>query len=86
MTTKWMAGVLVGTALICASYPSVAQEQGKTEAAELATASQKALQQLYADRASGEGTRAHRRSRFWSSRKSRRPASGLVVSMARARC
>jgi lipid-binding SYLF domain-containing protein len=48
MATTWMAGVLVGTAFICAAYPSVAQEKGKTEAAELAGASQTALQQLYA--------------------------------------
>ena len=48
MTTTWMAGVLAGTALICAAHPSAAQEKGKTEAAELAQASQAALKQLYA--------------------------------------
>ena len=48
MTTRWMAGVLAGAALMCAPHPSVAQDQGKTEAAELASASQAALQQLYA--------------------------------------
>ena len=53
-----MAGVLAGAALICAAHPSVAQDKGKTEAAELASASQAALKQLYAQRAAGEGTRA----------------------------
>ena len=48
MTTTLIAGVLAGTALICAARPSVAQDKGKTEAAELARASQAALQQLYA--------------------------------------
>jgi lipid-binding SYLF domain-containing protein len=48
MTTTWMAGVLAGVALIGAPHSSVAQDKGKTEAAELAGASQAALQQLYA--------------------------------------
>ena len=48
MTTTLIAGVLAGSALICAATPSVAQDKGKTEAAELASASQAALQQLYA--------------------------------------
>ena len=48
MTTTLIAGVLAGTALICAAPPTVAQDKGKTEAAELAQASQAALQQLYA--------------------------------------
>jgi lipid-binding SYLF domain-containing protein len=48
MTTTWMTGVLAGAALICAVHPSVAQDKGKSEAAELASASQAALQQLYA--------------------------------------
>jgi lipid-binding SYLF domain-containing protein len=48
MTTTWMAGVLAGAALICAAHPAVAQDKAKTEAAELASASQAALQQLYA--------------------------------------
>ena len=43
-----ITGVIVGTALICATTASVAQDKGKTEAAELAKASQAALQQLYA--------------------------------------
>ena len=48
MTTTLIAGVLAGTALICAAPPTVAQDKGKTEAAELAQESQAALQQLYA--------------------------------------
>jgi lipid-binding SYLF domain-containing protein len=47
MTTKWFAGVLVGATLICAT-PSMAQDQGKTAAAELTRDSQAALQQLMA--------------------------------------
>ncbi len=47
MTPTYMAGVLAGAALICAAHPSVAQDKGKTEAAELARESQAALQQLY---------------------------------------
>jgi lipid-binding SYLF domain-containing protein len=48
MTTKWFAGALVVATLICASRPSVAQDQGKTAAAELAGDSKTALQQLMA--------------------------------------
>ena len=48
MTTTWMAGVVASAALICWVPPSPAQDKGKTEAAELASASQAALQQLYA--------------------------------------
>ena len=44
-----MAGVLAGAALICAAPSSVAQDKGKTEAAELTRESQAALQQLYAN-------------------------------------
>ena len=47
MTSTYLAGVLAGAALICAAHPSVAQDKGKTEAAELARESQAALQQLY---------------------------------------
>ena len=47
MRTKWMAGVLVATAFMCAAHPSVAQDKGKTAAAELTSESQAALQQLY---------------------------------------
>ncbi len=48
MKKAWVAGVLVGTALVCAAHPSVAQDKGKSEAAELASASKAALQQLSA--------------------------------------
>ena len=47
MATTWMAGVLMATAFIWAGHPSTAQDEGKTEAAELAAASKAALQQLY---------------------------------------
>jgi lipid-binding SYLF domain-containing protein len=46
MRTKWMA-VLVATAIICTAPPSLAQDKGKTKAADLERASQAALQQLY---------------------------------------
>ena len=49
MKTTYMAGVLAGAALLCAAYPSVAQDEGKTAATELASDSQAALQQLYAN-------------------------------------
>jgi lipid-binding SYLF domain-containing protein len=48
MTTQWLAGMLVGAVLICAAGPSMAQDKGQTAAAELASASQAALQQLAA--------------------------------------
>jgi lipid-binding SYLF domain-containing protein len=48
MTTTSMAFVLAGTALICAAHPALAQDKGKTEAAELAQAAKTALKQLYA--------------------------------------
>lgn len=48
MTTTLMAGVLAGTALMCTAHTSIAQDQGKTEAAELGQAAQTALKQLYA--------------------------------------
>jgi lipid-binding SYLF domain-containing protein len=48
MRTKWMAGFLVATVFLCAAHVSVAQDKGKTEAAQLASESQAALQQLYA--------------------------------------
>jgi lipid-binding SYLF domain-containing protein len=47
MTATLMAGFLAG-ALVCAADPSVSQDEGKTEAAELARASQAALKRLYA--------------------------------------
>jgi lipid-binding SYLF domain-containing protein len=43
-----IAGVIMGTVVICAANASVAQDKGKTEAAKLAQESQVALQQLYA--------------------------------------
>ncbi len=60
MTRTYLAGVLAGAALmmIGAAQPVLAQDEGKTAAAELASESQAALQQLYADRTSGEGARA----------------------------
>ena len=48
MTKMLIAGVLAGTGLICAARLTVAQDKGKTEAAELAQESQAALKQLYA--------------------------------------
>ena len=48
MTMTWMAGVLAGAALMCSAHPSLAQDEGKTEASELERASQAAVQQLYA--------------------------------------
>ena len=47
-TTRYLAGVLTVAALICGSHPVVAQDKGKTEAAQLAQAAQTALKQLYA--------------------------------------
>jgi lipid-binding SYLF domain-containing protein len=46
MGTTLMAGVLMATALISAGHPSVAQDKGKTAAAELAAASQAAVEKL----------------------------------------
>ena len=48
MKTTYIAGLLAGAALLCAAHPSVAQDKGKTAAAELGSESQAALQQLYA--------------------------------------
>jgi lipid-binding SYLF domain-containing protein len=61
MRTKWMAGVLVATAFMCAARPSVAQDKGKAAAAELTSESQAALQRLYAsvELAKLLGTKAH---------------------------
>jgi lipid-binding SYLF domain-containing protein len=44
--TTWIAGVLMATALISAGRPSVAQDKGKTAAAELESSSQAALEKL----------------------------------------
>ena len=49
MRTTWMAGMLVASAFLCAAHPSVAQDEGKTEAAKLTSESKAALQQLYAN-------------------------------------
>jgi len=46
VTTTLMAGVLAGAALMCAAHSVLAQDKGKTEAAELARAAQTALKQL----------------------------------------
>ena len=48
MKTRWMAGVLMATALICAAHPSAAQDKGKSATAKLTGESQAALQKLYA--------------------------------------
>lgn len=47
MGTPWMAGVLMATAFIWTEHPSVAQDEGKTAAAELAGTSTAALETLY---------------------------------------
>ena len=47
MRTKWIAGILVATAFIGAAHPSIAQDKGKTAAAELTSESKAALQRLY---------------------------------------
>jgi len=47
-TTRYLAGVLAGAALICVSHPVVAQDKGKAKAAQLEQAAQTALKQLYA--------------------------------------
>jgi len=49
MRKVYMAGVLAAAALFCGAYPSVAQDEGKTAAGELAGDSKAALQQLYAN-------------------------------------
>jgi lipid-binding SYLF domain-containing protein len=46
MGTTWMAGALLTAALIPVGHGSVAQDKGKTEAAELASAAQAALDTL----------------------------------------
>lgn len=47
MGTIRTAGVLMATAFILAGHPSIAQDKGKTAAAELAASSQTALKNLY---------------------------------------
>ena len=46
MKATWLTVVLVGAALTCAPQQSLAQDEGKTAAAELAADSKAALQQL----------------------------------------
>ena len=58
MTTKYLAGVLAGAALICAAHPVVAQDKGKTEAAELTQRGADRPEAAVRERAAGEGTRA----------------------------
>ena len=85
MKSKVWVGVLLGAALACVAQPSLAQDKGKTAAAELASQSRAALQQLYASvpLAKQLGPIAH--AILGLSRRSRRPASESAVSMARAR-
>ena len=48
MKMTYIAGLVVGTALLLAAHPAGAQDKGKTAAAELASEAQAAVQQLYA--------------------------------------
>ena len=48
MRTTSLAGILLGILLTCAASPLMAQDQGKTAATELASASRAALKQLTA--------------------------------------
>jgi lipid-binding SYLF domain-containing protein len=48
MAARWLTGLVVGAALACGAHESLAQDKGKTAAAELASASQTSLQQLTA--------------------------------------
>jgi lipid-binding SYLF domain-containing protein len=48
MKSKGWIGILLGAALAWVAQPSLAQDKGKTAAAELASQSRAALQQLYA--------------------------------------
>ena len=47
MKSIWFAGMFVAAILACALPPLLAQEKGKTKAAELQSTSKKALSQLY---------------------------------------
>ena len=47
MKSIWFAGMSVAATLVCAAPPLLAQEEGKTKAAELQSTSQKALTKLY---------------------------------------
>ena len=85
MGRTWMAAVVMATVFIWAAASVSRTRQGKTEAAELASESQAALQQLYgtAELAKILGPKAQAILVF---PKSRKPASGLAASMAKARC
>jgi len=48
MKTIWLAGVLAAFAVTVTAHPLLAQDKGKTAAAELESASKAALQKLYA--------------------------------------
>ena len=48
MKSKGWVGILLGAAFACVAQPSLAQDKGKTAAAELASQSQAALKRLYA--------------------------------------
>ena len=48
MKTTYIAGLLAGAALLSSAHLSIAQDKGKTAAAELEGSSKAALQQLYA--------------------------------------
>ena len=48
MKTKWFAGVLAAAVLTGAAQPLLAQDKGKTAAAQLESESKAALQKLYA--------------------------------------
>ena len=86
MGTTWMAGVLMATAFIWSGHPSVAQDKGKTEEAELGKRVAGGLAEAVRAARSSRNSSGQRRRPFWCSRKSRKPASGLAVSMAKARC
>ena len=61
MKTTWFAGVLAAAVLTGAAQPLLAQDKGKTAAAELESESKAALQKLYATAplAKGIGPTAH---------------------------
>lgn len=58
MRMIWKTGAVAGIALICAVLPTIAQDEGKTAAAELASSSKAALQQLYASAPLAKGLQA----------------------------
>ena len=60
MKATWLTGMLVGAALTCAPHQSLAQDKGKTAAAELAADIEGGLAATDVDRAAGEGRRGER--------------------------